>query len=377
MRDFAPLLACSLRSNPAYEVVVFDRLAPELQARLKEFRSDPNFYGVLRRRTSTEPAKAVDRETALLFLTLREAGPLPAYALDVESNTGRSIAGLVADGVLEVEIAGRFVSGTAALDAVAPRARSFVANRISNISEDALRYAQALPIDDPAVMAQRIYAYNRLPVTPQWRNGVPKILLQARAELEQNWQAPKASLYWTFWNSRVTAKFGSELPTFKLYISPMPETLRENGFGAIVSSLTACGAFQFKVGAGEAGLLRPDKIVAYFSDFDALSDASARIADRLRGMPAHGVPFTAEITGDGLVSWGVDPPRNGRTPWNETRSWREWVSQRLATAIVEGRSASAREPWRFALERLEIEGVDTGRWIPRALMFERNRNECR
>ena len=61
--------------------------------------------------------KAVDRDTALLFLTLREPGPLPSYVRSALGEaTGRTIARLIADGVLEAEKDGESVWGPAALE---------------------------------------------------------------------------------------------------------------------------------------------------------------------------------------------------------------------------------------------------------------------
>ena len=55
-------------------------------------RKDPDFYGILRPRPGEAAAlgvKSVDRETALLFLTLREPGPLPRAKPDPVRTAGR------------------------------------------------------------------------------------------------------------------------------------------------------------------------------------------------------------------------------------------------------------------------------------------------
>ena len=120
-------------------------------------------------------------------------------------------------------------------------------------------------------------------------------------------------------------------------------------------------------------MLRPDKLVAYFGSFEQLSLAAEQLARSLDGCPVHGVPFTAALTADGLLSWGLDPPAGERLlPWQTGESWRVWVAHRLAIALLAARGAGATaiEPWHFALERLALEGIDTGTWTPSAALWQ-------
>jgi hypothetical protein len=77
------------------------------------------------------------------------------------------------------------------------------------------------------------------------------------------------------------------------------------------------------------------------------------------------VPFTSDADA-GLLSWGADPKPKGT---EVGQSWRQWVTGRLATEMVAARNATVDvEPWRYALERLRLDGIDpqtfipTGRW---------------
>ena len=45
--------------------------------------------------------------------------------------------------------------------------------------------------------------------------------------------------------------------------------------------------------------------------------------------------YPAEISGDGLLSWGLDPPKRGALSGQHGSSWREWICRRLAAALVE------------------------------------------
>ena len=78
-RSGAPLHRV-FRAGARYRLALFDRLPAEHRELLEDLRADPGFYGVLLPRDGTSgTAKAVDRETALLWYTLRDAGPLPEY----------------------------------------------------------------------------------------------------------------------------------------------------------------------------------------------------------------------------------------------------------------------------------------------------------
>jgi hypothetical protein len=109
------------------------------------------------------------------------------------------------------------------------------------------------------------------------------------------------------------------------------------------------------------GLCRPDKLVAYFQRLEDLHEAAARLAPLLRGVPSQPVPFTGGVDAAGLLSWGVDPADGLGT----ARSWRLWLAGRLACYLVEAKTAgSGTEPWRFALERIALDGISVSSWTP-------------
>jgi hypothetical protein len=406
VNDFAAILRGTFRANPVYELVLYDRLAAGERELLADLRRDPDFYGVLRPRVAVPAVgvKAIDRETALLLLTLREPGPLPAYVEGLFGHrAGRAVAQLVADGVLELAAGDGFVSGAGAIHLLsggepAEPARDGAGRElgaIAALSRDALRYAEALPIDEPLRLSARLYGYNRRPLTPAWKRRLPDAAAVRRflgiegiapgAAFARRWAPLPPSPAWISWQARGAAarRLPAAGPMYKLYVSPRTEWIGEDGAGgtgftAIAAALAAAGAPQFKVGADAAGLLRPDKIVAYFPDFEALAGAAELLGEALAGVPAHGVPFTAEIAGGGLLSWGVDPPRGEGLPWagHGQESWRLWLTHRLARALISARAASPPaagqagvEPWRFAIERLRLEGVDTNAWTPGARLW--------
>jgi hypothetical protein len=398
------LFARPLRANPAFELVLFDRLPAGERQLLAGLERDPDHYGVLRPDSGSGlGVKSIDRETALLFLTLGQPGLLPAY---VRSRLGDAAAAqalgrLVADGVLEIEREpGRYVSGAAAMQLFA--APVAAGGRLAELSLAALRYGQELarmlPESEAFRLSLRLYGYHRLPLTPRWQRAIPgaeavrRYLGIAaggpwRPLLERHWRdlTPAGDEPWMHWRpAAAMPAVPAGAVTYKLYVSLAPEALPE-AFGTVLDGLAAVGPPGFKVAGTAGGLLRPDKIVAYFASFERLAEAAGAMAERLAGIAAHGVPFTSEIAAGGQLSWGVDPPLEAGygPPGGDGRmSWRLWLTHRLARALISGAATAAgeaaaeeaaggtaaggtaMEPWRFAVERLRLEGIDTDSWTP-------------
>ena len=366
------------RSNPRYELVLLDRLSLDERSALSEIEDD-GLYGVLRAPNGTGlPPRGVSEETALLFLTLHEPGPLPAYVrrrlgVDIERTATR----LVLDEVLEVHDEGGYVSGPSAAALLRQRSDGDGNGALASLSIDALRYGQALgtlPVD---LLALRLYLYGRRPVTAALRRRFPDAAAvagylgvcprgAARPALDESWieaVVPGEPPAWRLWRPR--RRLPPREPNsvdYKLYVSTSlhaaPAAVR-----IVAETLAdARGTTGFKIGRDLDGLCRPDKLVAYFARLEDLHEAAALLGPRVAECPPHGVPFTAPIDPEGLLSWGIDPPRRrNRSPGSS--SWRLWVVTRLAEYLAAARGATA-EGWQFALERLRLDGVDTSTWVP-------------
>ena len=285
---------------------------------------------------------------------------------------------LVLDGVLEVESNGRMVHGAEAFAEICTKpAAEAPLSQIAMISRQALQYGQSLPVTDAGELSSRLYSYGRLAMSPQWRKKYPSEDAVRRClgvepdgenarKLDLNWLALPPDPNndgWIAWQSRQPRPPAESM--YKLYVSPRPDFLRI-AFDAMTPMLTAAGAHAFKVGKDLAGILRPDKFVAYFGRFEQVEQAAKAIVEKLPECPAHGVPFTAQL-GSPLVSWGIDPPTEDDAPaWLSRQSWRLWVTNRLAVSLLLGKqnATPGMEPWTFAIERLRLEGVDTDTWTP-------------
>ncbi len=386
------LLAATFAANPAYELVLFDRLAAAERETLAGLRADPDLYGILRPRDprASLTIKAVDRDTALLFLTLTQPGELPAYLAAMLGEGAReAVARLVYDSVLGIAGGGELRLGVAAhaLLCEEPAALGQETDGpgrglVPRLSDAALRHAEALlrlGLDDPAALSSRLYAFHRIPASARWRRLLPSPQAVAAmlgcdapgrlgAALGQRWRRLETATGWVSW-SALDAPAGGATGTFKLYVSPRVEHLAE-AFRVVVETLTGAATPSFKVGRDLCGVLRPDKLVIYCSGREAVTETAERLLGRLDGMPAHGVPFTAAVDEEGLLSWGVDPPRRERlVPWRGG-SWRRWLTDRLAAALIAAAAANAEmSPRRFALERVRLEGIDPVSWAPAAELF--------
>ena len=368
-----------LRANPGYEAMPFNRLNSGEHPPKPSLAAAPDDYGVLVPLPGSHLAPvAICRETALLFLTLRSPGPPPDYVLAAPGGEGhRVLQQLLLDRVLEIEGPEGFVSGSAACAMLGPSSTPGD-GALAALSHSALRYAATLATADPITLTRKLYCYNRRPETPRLRRrfatraAVDAFLgldpgSVARKRVDSAWNETGDSGGWIHFVAKRSARdtHGSGC---KLYVGLDMEALAAC-FGEIVEALGRSDAGQFKVGADLDGLLRPDKFVAYFTSKDALLDAAQRLSPLVADRKVQGVPFTAEIARNGALSWGSDPiARSGEL----RMSWRQSICERLAASLVNARDddAGGIEPWRFALERLRLDGVDTRTFMPLAIWPE-------
>jgi hypothetical protein len=171
---------------------------------------------------------------------------------------------------------------------------------------------------------------------------------------------------WLAWSTKSRRSPAPTEPVYKLYVSPQPDDL-PRVFPDLVDVLGRHDHLQFKVGGNALGVLRADKLVVYFASEESLQLVADLLATTLSAIAPHGVPFSAEIANGGLLSWGMDPPRSARAlSWQDSDSWRFWVTRRLALSMVAAQADSV-EPGaasRYAVERLRLEGVDVEAWTP-------------
>jgi hypothetical protein len=372
-----------LRTSRAYELVLYDRLPDSERLLLQDLAKDPECYGVLRSREDpTLSLKSISRDMALLLYSLQEIGTLPRYAVESLGDQCVPVIGkMLLDGVLEIEVNGEMLSGPSAFELVCGTSTSRLQEgTLAAMSRRAIEYAALLQLQDAATISTRLYSYNTISLSRRWRAQLPDGhatakflgLLDGRAAqtLQRGWRPLPESPAWISWKAKMDGparSAGSEnTGSYKLYLSPACDRLRDAA-EAIAETVMHCNATQWKVGKGVSGLLRPDKMVFYFREFADLQETASVLTKKLEGCAAQGVPFTAELAGGGLFSWGVDPPAESMTLRRmKHESWRVMICNRLALALVQAQRAASMtlSPAKFALGRLRLEGIDTDTWTP-------------
>lgn len=387
---------CRFRANSDYQLVAFQSLPDKTQAALGELRQDEDFYGFLypvaaKGNKKSLGVKSVCQQTARLYRLLSEPRCLPTELLDaLAPAANKAIAQLVLDGLLEIEVGARFICSSAAHSAIyIEQTAETTLNKTTQLSQSALKYAQSLNLRESAELSSRLYSYNCVPESAYWRDRLPNptaveryLGIQTGNELhtvlQTHWHqhlpehdGETAYKAWLMWSSRRALTQSPQVLTHKLYISPTCAALPES-FGKIVAAFTELAVPHFKVGKDRYGLLRADKMVAYFPSYAAIQAAEKALSVVLKDVPAQGVPFTAGLDERGLLSWGMDPPKSANSlPWQGRESWRLWLTNQLAVSLqsAQGLLGEGAQPWQFACDRLRLEGVDPSTWIPDSSVF--------
>lgn len=376
------LLHATFRSNPAFDLVEQGNLNQQELHALAGLSKDPEFFGIFRRKHTDAggSVKLAYKEVALLFYFLQHAGQLPHYFKSVyDDEVNLTIAKLVLEGILEIQADQRFYSGYAAQDLLyeSSDGNPGSAHPLLRMSASAISYAVQLNEVDTAWLASKLYAFNTVPLFTTPVNALKtfeevEVYLRIckndplNQELLKDWNKhePDPKYSWISWSRKQNRRHDARLrPTYKIYISPVLEEL-PGVFEKAVRVLTASDAFSFKIGMNREGLLRPDKFVAYFTEFDHLLAAADRLAPVLKDHKAQGVPFTASLDDSGMLSWGMDSATDELLRNNEGGSWRAFVTEKLAASIALSKTEklSREESVDFVLKKMMLEGIDTTTW---------------
>lgn len=381
------ILKQQFRISPLFRLKEWNELSHQEKELISELHDEMEVYGVFSPLTPalTFSTKVAYRELAFVYLHLSHNGSLPHYATILpEDSFGNAIAQLVLDQVLEIEWNGKFVRGANATEALFGK-NMFDDNQVSDylglLSKQGIEYALHFDNIDMRTIANRLYTYNTQPCDSlvktifanesDTRDFVFSVSRKEPGSLLNNeWDLlsdPETDhwLGWTrqsFKNSPLIQKHCS---TYKLYISPVVRDMP--GVMAIVLPvLSSSDAFHFKIGNGIQGLLRPDKMVAYFENKLSLLAVAEKLKDKLNGFTAQGVPFTAQVDDKGILSWGVDPPTTEVLESVEGGSWRCKVTDLLALGIMQAKTEKLDQQQAINLisSRMMVAGINPFNWMP-------------
>ncbi|MEJ2854199.1 MULTISPECIES: hypothetical protein [unclassified Saccharothrix] len=348
-----------LRANPAYELVEYSRLDVGERAGLDGLLRDSSFFGVLRPISGTGSVKAVCQNTALLWYALREPGPPPDY-LSRAGVGDDMLRGLVRDGVLQCW------DGTSWRDGPTPLKDQ---GNLDSLAQGALAHGAMMVRcgeRDPLTLSLRLYAHHHEPLTPRRRRALatPEDVLRycGLDNTPAGWErsAPGPTDPWIRWRP---ARRGGR-SRCKAYVSPdvaslpavLPAAVR------LADRLDAAGC---KLGGTPSGVSRPDRFVCYFADLDAVEEFADALRVEVDGVRGRGVPLTAPLGPDNLVSWGTDPdPARVPVPWLGG-SWRRQITDVLATALAHaGPDHTVTELVAIARAGATEHGIDPMTWTP-------------
>ena len=241
-----------------------------------------------------------------------------------------------------------------------------MSGRIAQLSLAALRTAASAGWTESAAIAPWLYRFGTLPRTPAIDRDFgpdddPIAVLgmtsggATRRLLEASYEASTIAGWYTFARIPLQAQ---PVAASKLYVSPKPEALA-HAWPLLAGVFVRCEVRSFKVGRGIEGLLRPDKIVAYFEDVAHMREVAKEVASTLHGCPAQGTPFTSDLGGNGLLSTGVDPPAS-----NPPVSWRSWITKRLADSLTAHLGMPRDQLVAAILADIRAAGIDPDLWQP-------------
>jgi hypothetical protein len=371
-------------ANIRYRLIELSQLSKEDLQVLGNLLNNEDVFGIFKSLDLVSVSKVAYKDVALLFFALQNAGELPHFIKNIfDDDINTTIAHLVMDGILLINWNNKFVFGSEAQPALFKEANDYSQNPssfLSDLSYQAIRYALQLNGLDTRSICTRLYGYNILPVFPQrystintveevkfFLKVVPTSPLERLLNKEWSHSKPTEQFNWLSWHRlHKRTEYSQNKINYKIYLSPFFDEMPEV-FEKVILILSKTNAFSFKTGASRYGLLRSDKFVIYFHTYSDLEHASILLQQALNGYSAQGVPFTSQLDKNGLLSWGVDPPRENVLINIEGGSWRAQVAEKIAIAISQANvgNISKHASFDFVLNKISLQGIDPLSWTPK------------
>ena len=320
--------------------------------------------------------KVIDTGVASLLQAVRRDDPISVKPEDA-GWVRSDVAAAILDGMLALRVGSRWVHGVDALDDLFPNEPPTRNGVLHQLSDRALaagaRYA------GERRRADFLYSYGRLPVGERELAHLPDRAATSRwlgIDPTPDWlrpwrqRDPQSAGWWNLWHLRDAPQhFSADQGMPKLYVSPHPDDLPD-ALRELCVTAAELGVPTVKVGSDAHAVYRPDKLVAYAVDLAQLDALATRLLPRLSGARAHGVPFTAERSEDGLLSWGMDPPlaetapNASANPGASRMSWRQSCAEVAAAGLHRASDRDVGTATRMAKAWLWVNDIDPQTWAP-------------
>jgi len=381
------------RFNRLFALTPFADLTDEQKKNLEHLTTNKNFYGILHASPEARLAvKAINRDLADFLRQFSEPMRLNDAFKKFDKGTRQEkeqfIIRLVLESVLEVQAGDGFISGVEAVNRILlhhePINREGDKNvekkYLQRISDKYIYFAFNSALTLPRDISFYLYNFNRIPLSRRWKQripdekalveflglhddgswgGMPDSISARPVKTDEKGQPDVFDSYWRSWNFK-NKSHSKDLPSYKVYFSPLPNALPDV-FRIVRNAVADTNAHFMKIGRHLSSVLRPDKLIVYFSEYRYARDFANEMAGLLSSYGAQGTPFSFQINSDNpLVSLGVDPPRG----FTELFSWRLYITNKLALAINGARRSDSRYPLDNIHTYMRLIGIDSVNWCP-------------
>lgn len=366
------------RAGESYRLVEWNQLEDNDRSMLSNAGNAGEIYGIFKPVSSANGLmqKIAWKEQAFIFLHCKNYHQLPNYVLSQPYGRYENIiTEMLIDHVLELQYEEDFISGPGASAMIFDNnwlTKNSLADKLSTLSANAIRYSLYLRNETAKSLGNKLYTFNVIPRdknSKQYLSAAKSINdfiysgFEHSEMLSKNWSLNRERKYWFSWsrNEPLAGYEHTEVAgTYKLYLSPIPDAVPAF-FNIAVPVLTRSNATGFKIGQTIDGLLRPDKMIAYFNNREDLFSAAKELEVLSNDIPAHGVPFTTQLDKSGLISFGID---HAFLKLKRGYSWRTWVTEVLAKTILQAKTENLSMEFLFQYikARLFTERINIDKW---------------
>lgn len=337
----------SFKQNKKYCLVEKNSISKAEMDLFQDLLNSEDCFGIFRPLSEGFSYKIATKKIADIFNLLKKRLSFSfikkAFKLKV-NELELLLCNLIENSLLVLDVGSKSYSGNEAFSKLY-KLHSFEKNTtnsiVSKLSFQAVYYGYNLNENRVQDLAAKLYHFNTLPSTGERLKLFKSKSTSEIFNLKQifgdeflKYFNMNENEYWLYFSVKKVYGQVSANNTYKLYVSPQPEFFREC-CEVLAKFIPESTSFSFKLGVGLQGILRPDKIVVYFSSKNEMLAFAKKLIKNMDDIKAQAIPFTVQLDRKGLISWGVDPPRIKTNIFWEQSSWRVWLTSKIAHYIIQ------------------------------------------